>query len=53
MVNGNEFYLQSPLSLRDAGFRPTSREPQNSNPSDKIMKTVRQQIANGFTWEVL
>jgi len=53
MVNGNEFYLQSPLSLRDAGFRPTSREPQNSNPGDKIMKTVRQQIANGVTWEVL
>jgi hypothetical protein len=43
MVNGNKYHLQSRLSLRDALFRP-SREPQNSNPSDKIMKTVRQQI---------
>jgi hypothetical protein len=53
MVNGNKFYLQSRLSLRDALFRPTSREPQKSNRSDKMMKRLGNKSENGVTWEVL
>jgi hypothetical protein len=53
MINGNKFYLQSLLSLRDTLFRPVNRKLQNSNPSDKIMKMASQQIANGATCEVL